>query len=164
MNLEIEIGNLAPSFKAIMTNAKSGNLECILEDFRGKYLLLYFYPKDNTPGCTIEAKDFNSLQEEFAHYKVEIIGISRDSIDSHKKFCDNYNLTINLISDQDESLCKAFGVLKEKSFFGKKYIAIERTTCLIDPEGKIVNIWRNVSALGHAKKILDYVKNLPNNQ
>jgi len=124
----------------------------------GKNIVVYFYPKDNTPGCTIESKNFRDLLKDFKASNTEIIGISRDNLKSHCKFIDNHELNFPLISDHDEALSKKFNVLKEKSMFGKKYFGIERSTFLINAEGVLIQEWRDVSAVGHAKKVLEYVQ------
>lgn len=116
--------------------------------------LLYFYPKDDTPGCTLEASDFTRLKSEFAALGIQIIWVSKDSEASHAKFCNKYNLGIQLISDQDESLHNQFGVIGEKKNYGKVYIGVIRSTFLLDSTGKILKEWRNVKATGHAEKIL----------
>lgn len=127
------------------------------DSLRGKNIVVYFYPKDNTPGCTIESKAFRDHYAEFQAANTEIIGVSRDSIKSHCRFIDNYELPFSLISDDDEKICQLFGVLKEKSMFGKKYKGIERSTFLIDTNGVLKKEWRNVSVLGHVKTVLGEV-------
>ena len=126
-----------------------------LSTLRGKNVVIYFYPKDSTPGCTIESKSFRDHYQEFQAKNTEIIGVSRDSIQSHCKFIDNHALNFPLISDDDEVICKLFGVLKEKSMFGKKYQGIERSTFLIDKNGVLRCEWRDVSVIGHVKKVLE---------
>ena len=116
--------------------------------------LLYFYPKDDTPGCTMEASDFTRLKWEFGALGIQIIWVSKDSDVSHAKFCNKYNLGIKLISDEDESLRNQFGVIGEKKNYGKVYIGVIRSTFLLDSTGKILKEWRNVKATGHAEKIL----------
>jgi peroxiredoxin Q/BCP len=154
MNEILEVGMKCPYFETTLTDGT----KCSIDDFKHNYLILYFYPKDNTPGCTVQAIDFSRLQNEFAKQNVRILGVSRDSVASHQKFCDNHSLTIPLASDTEGQLCELFNVLKDKSLFGKKYKSIERSSFLIDPNGKIHNIWRNVLSLGHAQKLLEYVK------
>ena len=122
------------------------------------YTLLYFYPKDNTPGCTLEATDFSRLQKDFENLGVEIIGVSRDSEASHEKFATKHDLSIWLISDTDESLHNQFGVIWEKKNYGKTVIGVIRSTFLLDSKtGKILLEWRNVKATGHAERILKEV-------
>ena len=116
--------------------------------------LLYFYPKDDTPGCTLEAQDFTRLRGEFESLGIQIIWVSQDSESSHAKFCDKYSLGITLISDEDGSLHEEYGVIWEKKNYGKVYIGVIRSTFLLDSTGKILKEWRNVKATGHAEKIL----------
>lgn len=155
MSKNLSIGSEVPNFSG---QTKSGLLQ--LSDLRGKNVVIYFYPKDNTPGCTKESKDFRDYYDDFSNENTEIIGISRDDIKSHCIFIDNHDLNFSLISDENESLCHLFDVLKEKSMFGKKYKGIERSTFLIDKNGILQHEWRNVSILGHAKKVLSEVKKL----
>lgn len=127
----------------------------------GKKIVIYFYPKDNTPGCTIESKAFRDHYAEFQKNNAEIIGISRDNIKSHCKFIDNHQLNFPLISDEDETICRLFDVLKEKSMFGKKYFGIVRSTFLINEEGSLIKEWRDVSVTSHVKEVLAFIKNNP---
>lgn len=120
--------------------------------------LLYFYPKDDTPGCTLEAQDFTRLAGEFAKLDIQIIWVSKDSESSHAKFCNKYNLSIQLISDEDESLHNQFSVIGEKKNYGKVYIGVIRSTFLLDSSWKILKEWRNVKATGHAEKVLREIK------
>ncbi len=122
--------------------------------------LLYFYPKDDTPGCTLEASDFTRLKSEFEALGIQIIWISKDSEISHAKFCNKYNLSIQLVSDEDESLHNQFGVIGEKKNYGKVYIGVIRSTFLLDSSGKIIKEWRNVKATGHAEKVLREIKEI----
>jgi thioredoxin-dependent peroxiredoxin len=116
--------------------------------------LLYFYPKDDTPGCTLEAQDFTRLKSEFAKLGIDIIWVSKDSKSSHAKFCDKYSLSIRLISDESGELHDTFWVMGEKNMYGKKIFGVIRSTFLLDREWKIVKEWRNVKATGHAEKLL----------
>lgn len=120
--------------------------------------LLYFYPKDDTPGCTMEAADFTRLKWEFESLGIQIIWVSKDSEASHAKFCNKYNLGIKLISDEDESLHNQFWVIGEKKNYGKVYIGVIRSTFLLDSSGEILKEWRNVKATGHAEKVLREIK------
>jgi peroxiredoxin Q/BCP len=120
--------------------------------------LLYFYPKDDTPGCTLEATDFTRLKSEFQKLDIQIIGVSKDSEVSHEKFCGKYNLGVTLISDETGSLHEQFGVIGEKKNYGKIYIGVIRSTFLLDSAGKILREWRNVKATGHAEKVLREVQ------
>lgn len=120
--------------------------------------LLYFYPKDNTPGCTLEAQDFTRLKKDFEALGIHIIGVSKDSESSHANFRDSCNLSITLISDEDGSLHEQFGVIGEKKNYGKIYIGTIRSTFLLDSNGKILQEWRNVKATGHAEKVLKEIQ------
>lgn len=125
-----------------------------LRDFNGKKVVLYFYPKDNTSGCTLEAKDFTQLQQEYLDKGYHIIGVSRDSVQSHKNFITKQELNLLLLSDTEEQLVKVFDVLQEKSMYGKQYMGIVRSTFVLNEEGMIVQEYRNVKAKGHAEDLL----------
>ncbi|PIR34759.1 MAG: thioredoxin-dependent thiol peroxidase [Alphaproteobacteria bacterium CG11_big_fil_rev_8_21_14_0_20_44_7] len=155
-NTTLKEGVSAPDFNL----PSDGNGKISLKALRGKNVVLYFYPKDDTPGCTIEAKDFRDLNEEFAKANTVIIGISKDSVKSHDKFKDKYCLSFPLASDEDGSICDKYGVWTEKSMFGKKYMGIQRATFLIDSQGKIAKIWPKVSVSGHAAEVLGEAKSL----
>ncbi len=122
------------------------------------YKLVYFYPKDSTPGCTLQAQQFTLLKNQFAKLGVEIFGVSRDSLASHERFIDKCSLKIRLISDSQEELCKAFDVIKEKNMYGKKVMGIERSTFLLDSANQVVREWRKVKADGHAALVLQYIQ------
>jgi peroxiredoxin Q/BCP len=126
------------------------------------YTLLYFYPKDDTPGCTLEAQDFTRLKGEFEDLDIHIIGVSKDSESSHAKFCDKFDLGIQLLSDESEELHNKFGVIGEKKNYWKVYIWVIRSTFLLDQNWKIVKEWRNVKATGHAEKVLREIKDIKN--
>ena len=143
--------------KLLVTGSPS---DICLEDLKGKNVVLYFYPKDSTPGCTIEGKDFSKLYKQFSASNTEIFGVSMDSLDSHKKFKNKYKFAFELISDLEGKLCKAFKILKEKSIFGKKFTGIERSTFVLDEKGELRKEWRKVKILGHAKEVLKFVKQL----
>lgn len=128
-----------------------------LRDFNGQKVVLYFYPKDNTSGCTLEAKDFTCLTEEYKNKGYMIVGVSRDSVKSHKNFITKQELNLLLLSDPEELLVKAFDVLKEKSMYGKTYMGIVRSTFLLDEEGKITKEYRKVRAKGHAEALLQEI-------
>lgn len=128
--------------------------------FKGKTTVLYFYPKDDTSGCTTEGKDFSALFESFKKLGTQIIGVSRDSSKSHDKFICKYGFPFELLADDEEKLCRIFDVIKEKNMYGRKYMGIERSTFVIDKDGKIVYEERKVSVSGHAQSILDKVKSL----
>ena len=129
------------------------------EDLLGKFLVIYFYPKDDTPGCTVEAIDFSRLKDKFLKHHTKVFGVSKDTIEKHKKFINKHNLTIDLISD-DGSICEKFGVWIEKSMYGKKYMGIERATFLFDEDLTLIKIWRNVKVKGHVEEVLSFIKNL----
>jgi peroxiredoxin Q/BCP len=124
------------------------------QDLLGQWLVLYFYPKDNTPGCTTEGQDFARLAADFAALGARIVGVSRDSLKSHAHFRAKYGLPFDLISDTDEALCQAFEVIKPKKLYGKEYLGIDRSTFLIDPQGVVRLEWRGVKVAGHAAAVL----------
>lgn len=152
----VEINEPVPAFQHPATGGKTLSLA----DFSGHNLVLYFYPKDNTPGCTTEGREFRDLHTAFTKLNTAIVGVSRDSIKSHEKFKDKQGFPFALLSDEDESLCKQFGVLKEKNMFGNTVFGIERSTFLIDGEGVLREQWRKVRAKGHAAIVLEAVKKL----
>lgn len=125
-----------------------------LADFKGKWVVLYFYPKDNTSGCTTEALDFTALRDKFKKINCEIIGISPDSCKSHEGFMVKHSLGITLLSDTDKEVLKEYGVWQLKKMYGREYYGVERTTCLIDPEGTIAEVWYKVKVKGHADEVL----------
>ena len=129
------------------------------QDLLGKKTVIYFYPKDDTPGCTKEAINFSEKIDEFSNLNTRIFGVSRDSFEKHEKFKKKYNLKVNLISDEGE-ITEYFGVWVEKSMYGKKYMGIERSTFVIDEQLKILKIWRKVKVSGHVEEVLDFVKNI----
>lgn len=126
----------------------------------GKPLVLYFYPKDDTPGCTTEAKDFSALAADFAAAGVGVVGVSKDPSAKHQKFAAKHGLTVDLATDADDSVCDAFGTWVEKSLYGRKYMGIDRATFLIDADGRIARIWRKVKVAGHAQQVLEAAKGL----
>jgi thioredoxin-dependent peroxiredoxin len=130
-------------------------------DFRGNKLVLYFYPKDDTSGCTREAQDFTALAAEFEKEGTWILGVSKDSPASHAKFSDKYGLKVRLASDSDGKVCEAFGTWGEKSMYGRKYMGIDRATFLISRDGTIARIWRKVKVPGHAQQVLEAARELP---
>lgn len=150
---------IGDSLPALMVKATSGkNFD--LSSLRGKNVLIYFYPKDATPGCTTEAQDFRDLMPEFARLNCEILGVSRDSMNSHEKFKANECLPFELLSDVDESLCQAFDVIKMKNMYGKNVMGIERSTFLFNIQGQLQQEWRKVKAQGHAAAVLVALKSL----
>jgi peroxiredoxin Q/BCP len=145
---------LAPNFKIPSSN----NKEFELKNNKSKFLIIYFYPRDNTPGCTNEAKDFSKLYKEFKKLNCEIFGISKDSIESHKKFISKFKIQFQLLSDEKIVALKKYRAWGEKSMYGKKFMGIKRTTVLISPKGKIIKIWNNVKVKDHAKEVLSFLK------
>ena len=140
--------------------AATGDKTIRLKDLRGKNVVIYFYPKDSTPGCTTEGRDFSALHNKFRRAGTVILGVSRDSIASHEKFKAKQEFPFDLISDPDEVLCKKFDVIKEKNLYGRKFMGIVRSTFLIDAEGKLRREWRNLKVAGHAEEVLEAVKAL----
>ncbi len=130
------------------------------ENLLGKKFIIYFYPKDDTPGCTKEAQDFTSLHNDFEELNVRIFGVSKDSLEKHKKFREKYKLIFNLVSDEDLKICKAFKVWVEKSMYGKKYMGIERATFLFDEKQILLKSWRKVKVKNHAQEVLDFINDL----
>ncbi len=129
-------------------------------DTLGKYLVLYFYPKDNTPGCTNESKNFRDLYADFQKLNTEIVGVSRDTLASHNRFKEKHQLPFTLISDTDSKVCDLFKVIKEKSMFGKTALGLVRSTFLFDPKGKLLQEWRKVKVAGHAEEVLRTVRDI----
>lgn len=150
----IKENSKAPNFLLPSSNNKNFEINKSLN----QYLVIYFYPRDNTPGCTNEAKDFSKLYKEFKKLNCEIFGISKDSIESHKKFINKFKITFQLLSDEKITALKKYGAWGEKSMYGKKFMGIKRTTVLINPKGKIIKIWNNVKVKDHAKEVLSCLK------
>ena len=150
-------GNPVPDAKLTAMDGESVNPT----DFRGNKLVLYFYPKDDTTGCTREAKDFSALADEFEKAGTWILGVSKDKPASHVRFAEKHDLQVRLASDLDGSACEAFGVWVEKSMYGRKYMGIERATFLINRDGTIERIWRKVKVSGHAEEVLAAARELP---
>lgn len=142
--------DIAPDFTVV----DDQNNKVSLKDFRNKKVVLYFYPKDDTPGCTVEACSFRDNLPDFSKLNVEVLGVSKDDVNNHTKFKNKYQLNFRLLADTNGDVCNAYGVLAEKSMFGKKYMGIVRSTFLIDEKGKIVKIWRNVKVDEHIDNIL----------
>jgi len=149
-------GTKAPSFTAKNQDGQKVSLK----DFQGKWLVLYFYPKDNTPGCTIEAKDFTQLKKEFEKMNAVIIGVSKDSVKSHCSFIEKQGLKIDLLSDENQEMLESYKVWDKKKFMGREFMGIIRSTFLINSEGKIVAEWSPVKVNGHAQEVLDKLKEL----
>jgi len=150
----IKENSKAPNFKLPSSNNKDFELNKSLK----RYLVIYFYPRNNTPGCTNEAKDFSKLNKEFEKLNCEIVGISKDSIESHKKFIIKFKIPFQLLSDEKIIALKKYKAWGEKSMYGKKFMGIKRTTVLISPKGKIIKIWNNVKVTDHAKEVLSHLK------
>lgn len=146
----LKVGDKAPAFSLPDGEGKKVSLK----DFKGKTVVLYFYPKDMTPGCTVEARDFRDQQPAYKKRKAVVLGVSRDSSERHEKFRAKYDLNFPLLADEDGEVCKTYGVWKEKSLYGRKFMGIERTTFVIDPNGKIAKIYPKVKVKGHAEAIL----------
>ncbi len=134
-----------------------------LQSARGKFLIVYFYPKDNTPGCTTEAQNFRDLYPEFQKLNADLVGISRDSLKSHENFKAKYNLPFPLLSDADEVVCNLFAVIKQKMMYGKEVRGIERSTFVFGPDGALCHGWRGVKVPNHAQQVLEYVQSLASN-
>jgi thioredoxin-dependent peroxiredoxin len=149
-------GQTAPNPSFLKADGSRGTLA----DFAGTTLIVYFYPKDDTSGCTKEAQEFTSLAADFAKAGAVVVGISKDSVKSHAKFAAKYDLAVELGSDESGAVCEAFGVWVKKSMYGREYMGIERATFLIDKDGKIARIWRKVKAAGHAAEVLGAAQNL----
>jgi len=152
----LQVGDTAPQFNLPTDNGTNANLA----DFKGKMnVVIYFYPKDDTPGCTIEAKEFRDAAEKFAKADTVVFGVSKDSVQSHCKFRDKFDLNFALISDT-ETMCEDYGVWVEKNMYGRKYMGIQRDTFLIDKNGKIAQIWHKVKPEGHPSEVLEAAKKL----
>lgn len=152
----LRIGDAAPDFEL----SASGGTTVRLKDFRGKTVVLYFYPRDDTSGCTREAIDFSRLKADFAQAGAEILGVSADNVKSHDKFAKKHKLDVALASDPDKSMLQAYGVWTEKKMYGLAFMGIERTTLLVGPDGRIVRIWPKVKVPGHAEEVLEAVRAL----
>ena len=153
----------APRLNRVVANFTANatrNKTVRLKDLRGQNVVLYFYPKDSTPGCTTEGRDFSGLHAKFKRQNTVIFGVSRDSLESHEKFRSKQGFKFDLISDPDEKLCKAFDVIHEKKLYGRKFMGVVRSTFLIDAAGKLRGEWRNVKVKGHAEEVLEAVKAL----
>jgi len=150
------VGKKAPAFSA----ATTGAAKLTSKDLAGAPYVLYFYPKDDTPGCTLEGQNFRDQHGRFKRLKIRVLGVSRDSLTSHAKFRAKYQLPFDLISDADEALCQRFGVIKEKNMYGKKVMGIERSTFLIDAAGVLRHEWRKVQVDGHVEQVLAAVQEL----
>ncbi|WP_226553292.1 thioredoxin-dependent thiol peroxidase [Celeribacter naphthalenivorans] len=150
----LDLGTTAPDF----TLPRDGGSDVTLSDLKGQKVVLYFYPKDNTPGCTTEALDFTALKSEFEAAGVAVFGISKDSVKKHDNFCAKHSLGIPLLSDENGTVCEDYGVWAEKNMYGKTFWGIVRATYLIDEEGKVAHIWPKVKVAGHASEVLEAAK------
>lgn len=154
--MTLEKGKKAPDFSGPVSTDDTVSLA----DFKGKRLVLYFYPKDNTPGCTTEAQDFQANLKEFEKANTAVIGVSKDSLKRHQNFQNKFGLEFPLIADEEGAICEAYGVWQEKKNYGKTYMGIVRSTFLIDENGKIAEAWHNVRVKNHVEKVLDAAKSL----
>ena len=152
----LELGKVVPDFEAVATGGETVRLS----DLRGKYVIIYFYPKDHTPGCTQEGRDFRDHYREFQSLGAEVFGVSRDSLKTHENFKSKQGFPFELISDKEEILCRLFGVLKQKKMFGRDVYGIERSTFLLDPAGKLAAEWRKVKVKGHVDEVLSKLRAL----
>lgn len=156
MKTTVEVGSLVPDFKAHSSNGH----DVQLSDFAGKKIVIYFYPKDDTPGCTLEGQDFTRLQPEFKKLNTIVFGVSKGTYESQCKFRDKYGFTFELLSDTDEKLCQLFDVIKEKNLYGNKFMGIERSTFIISEDRKLLKEYRKVSANSHAQAVLNDIKEM----
>ena len=154
--MTLKINSKAPSFEIPATSVGKFSLK----DSSGKYLVLYFYPKDDTPGCTIETNDFNKLLSKFKKLDCEIYGISKDSLKSHEKFKEKYKIKFDLLADEEKEVLKKYKVWGKKKFMGREFMGVNRTTFLIDKRGKVLKIWKNVKVKNHAKEVLNTLESL----
>lgn len=150
------VGMSAP--KIVLPATGGQNLS--LADFQGKRIVLYFYPKDNTPGCTLEGYDFKRLNQDFERANTVILGVSKDSLKAHEGFKNKCGFPFDLLADVEEKLCRAFDVIQMKSLYGRQFMGIERSTFVIDEDGKVIHEWRKVKVNGHAEEVLDFVRTL----
>ena len=154
--MAIDIGDTVPALPLVLSSGETRSLA----DYRGRWLVLYFYPKDSTPGCTTEGLDFNALLPQFDVAGATVLGVSRDSIRSHRNFSAKQGFRFDLVSDADGALCEAFDVIKPKKLYGREYVGIERSTFLADPDGRVAHAWRPVKVAGHADAVLARLREL----
>ena len=152
----LKINTKAPILNLRSTSGNSYSLK----DFIGKYIILYFYPKDDTPGCTIETNDFNKLLTKFKKLNCDVFGVSKDDLKSHNKFKEKYKIKFDLLVDDEIKIIKSYKVWAKKKFMGREFMGVIRSTFLIDPKGKIVKIWDNVKVKDHAKEVLEILKDI----
>ena len=150
------VGKVVPNTKLQATAGETFHLH----DLKGKYTVLYFYPKDDTPGCTLEGQDFRDRAGEFKQLKTAVYGVSRDSLASHEKFKAKFKFPFELISDEDETLCKIFDVIREKSLYGKKYLGVDRSTFILDQDGVLRREFRGVKVKGHVDEVIEEIRKL----
>lgn len=155
VRLSVTIGQPVPDFSAASTDG-----EFSLSAQRGRKLVLYFYPKDNTPGCTRQGADFRDRHDDFVEAGAVVLGVSRDSLGSHARFRSKLQFPFELVSDADETLCRAFDVLREKNLYGRKVRAVERSTFVVDADGKLAREWRGVRVPGHVEEVLEFIRSL----
>ena len=153
-----QVGKALPRSTLKLPLALSGGQTATLADHAGRWLVLYFYPKDSTPGCTTEGLDFNALLPKFAKLGADVLGVSRDSVKSHDNFCAKQGFRFPLVSDADEALCKAFDVIHEKNMYGRKVLGVVRSTFLVGPDHRLAAEWRGVKVAGHADAVLEALK------
>jgi peroxiredoxin Q/BCP len=153
----IAVGKKIPAFSATAT----GGSTIVSKDLKGRKFVLYFYPRDNTPGCTVEGEAFRDLHDDFRKRKVTILGVSRDTLKSHEGFKSKFRFPFELIADPDETLCKQFDVIRDKNMYGKKVRGIERSTFLVDENGVLLREWRKVKVDGHAREVLESLEEFP---
>lgn len=155
MTTHLKDGDTVPKFRGVTEDGPIGD-----KDLLGTKYVLFFYPKDNTPGCTMEACAFRDAAPIFRRLKTKVLGVSKDSLASHQKFVDKYELTMPLISDEDGSICAAFGTFGEKTLYGKKYMGIERSTFLVDEKGILLKVWPKVKVAGHVEDVINSIKSI----
>ena len=154
--MALQVGTKVPDFSAPAT----GNQYFNVADYKGQCLVMYFYPKDSTSGCTTQGQEFNRLLSEFNAANCQIFGISRDTLKQHEKFKEKQNFSFDLISDVDEQLCQLFDVIRKKKLYGREYLGIDRSTFVIDQKANLVQIWRGVKIKGHAEEVLKFVRTM----
>ncbi|MBS0215848.1 MAG: peroxiredoxin [Proteobacteria bacterium] len=160
--MTISAGKAVPKSVLKLPLALGDGSTASLAEFAGRWIVLYFYPKDSTPGCTTEGIDFQALLPKFRKLGADVIGVSRDSVKSHANFCAKQGFAFPLVSDGDEALCRAFGVIQMKKLYGREFEGIVRSTYLIDPQGKVAQAWQPVKVTGHAQAVLDALKERAN--
>ena len=154
--MTLSVGDKIPD----LTLPANGGRDVAFKDFKGKKLVVYFYPKDNTPGCTQEGQDFRDRYAEFQAADCEVLGVSRDSVRSHENFAAKYDFPFPLLSDKDERMCQAFGVIVQKKLYGREYLGVDRSTWLFDADGTLTRSWRKVRVKGHVAEVLEAVNEL----